>query len=90
MQSRFYQVVVWRVSGRIREVSLTFGKFSFSDHLVASLRKDVFLIFSVGFQESTIFLHGLLLSILLYLSKVRGEGCVSFPSDLKWFNICVY
>ena len=47
-----------------------FGSLWLSDSLVASLRKDVFLILVLSCQVSIILLHGLFSSILSNLSKV--------------------
>ena len=64
--------LVLRLVGIVRDVSLSSGKWLLSANCVATLRNDGFLILSDGFQFSTIFLHGLSSSILLYLSIVSA------------------
>ena len=56
----------------VLDVILSSGNLFFSARGRAVLRKEVFLILSLDFQFSTIFLHGLLSSMRLNLSKVRA------------------
>ena len=58
--------------GIVLDVSRSSGKWLLSAKCVATLRNDGFFILSDGVQFSTIFLHGLSSSILLYLSIVRA------------------